>query len=235
MIVLTLEPGEAERLARGRTESPASLRDADRSRAVRAHCVVGAGMSRGRRRPAARAGGRGAASAAVAGSRDAARPARRPGADRRRGTRRRPRPGGARALVRRRRGGGGAAGRYRRGTQPHGRGPRPRPQARRPEVGAALHGAELRVRERRATVHGSRASIRSRPTRRRSRTSRPSSNADAHHDTSSEILAWAGEPLATAEVALIAQLDPRDARAALSRVATPIAAGADFYWTESAS
>ncbi len=50
-----------------------------------------------------------------------------------------------------------------------------------------------------------------------------------------EILAWAGEPLATAEVALIAQLDPRDARAALSRVAMPIAAGADFYWTESGS
>jgi 2-hydroxychromene-2-carboxylate isomerase len=46
-----------------------------------------------------------------------------------------------------------------------------------------------------------------------------------------DVLAWAGEPLATAEVALIAQLDPRDARAALSRVATPVAAGADFYWT----
>jgi len=46
-----------------------------------------------------------------------------------------------------------------------------------------------------------------------------------------DVLAWAGEPLATAEVALIAQLDPRDARAALSRVGKPIAAGADFYWT----
>jgi predicted DsbA family dithiol-disulfide isomerase len=46
-----------------------------------------------------------------------------------------------------------------------------------------------------------------------------------------EVLAWAGEPLATAEVALIMQLDPRDARAALTRVATPVAAGADFYWT----
>jgi hypothetical protein len=45
-----------------------------------------------------------------------------------------------------------------------------------------------------------------------------------------EILAWAAEPLATAEVALIAQLDPRDARAELSKIATPIAAGADFYW-----
>jgi predicted DsbA family dithiol-disulfide isomerase len=46
-----------------------------------------------------------------------------------------------------------------------------------------------------------------------------------------DVLAWAGEPLATAEVALIAQLDPVDARAALSRVATPSAVGADFYWT----
>jgi predicted DsbA family dithiol-disulfide isomerase len=45
-----------------------------------------------------------------------------------------------------------------------------------------------------------------------------------------EILAWAGEPLATAEVALITQLDPRDARAELSKIATPVAAGADFYW-----
>jgi 2-hydroxychromene-2-carboxylate isomerase len=46
-----------------------------------------------------------------------------------------------------------------------------------------------------------------------------------------EVLAWADDPLATAEVALIAQLDQRDARAELARVATPLAAGADFYWT----
>jgi hypothetical protein len=46
-----------------------------------------------------------------------------------------------------------------------------------------------------------------------------------------EVLAWAGEPLATAEVALVAQLSQRNARAALSRLATPHAAGADFYWT----
>jgi predicted DsbA family dithiol-disulfide isomerase len=45
-----------------------------------------------------------------------------------------------------------------------------------------------------------------------------------------ELLEWAEAPLATAEVALIAQLDARDARAALAKVATPIAAGADFYW-----
>jgi hypothetical protein len=46
-----------------------------------------------------------------------------------------------------------------------------------------------------------------------------------------ELLAWAGEPLATAEIELITQLEPAEARAALSRVARPIAAGADFYWT----
>jgi hypothetical protein len=46
-----------------------------------------------------------------------------------------------------------------------------------------------------------------------------------------ELLAWAGEPLATAEVALITRLDPTEARAALSRVARAESAGADFYWT----
>ena len=49
--------------------------------------------------------------------------------------------------------------------------------------------------------------------------------------TVDELLAWAGEPLATAEVAAVTGLDPVDARAALSRVARPCAAGADFYWT----
>jgi hypothetical protein len=46
-----------------------------------------------------------------------------------------------------------------------------------------------------------------------------------------ELLAWAGEPLATAEVAAVMKLDPSRARTALSRVASPRAAGADFYWT----
>jgi 2-hydroxychromene-2-carboxylate isomerase len=50
-------------------------------------------------------------------------------------------------------------------------------------------------------------------------------------DSVSEILSWAGEPLATAEVAAIAQLDVTETRAALSRVAEPTAAGADFYWS----
>ena len=49
------------------------------------------------------------------------------------------------------------------------------------------------------------------------------------------MLAWAGEPLATAEVALDRAARPdatRAPRSAASRA--PIAAGADFYWTESA-
>ena len=46
-----------------------------------------------------------------------------------------------------------------------------------------------------------------------------------------ELLAWAGEPLATAEVAAVMQIDATEARAALSAVAVPDAAGADFYWT----
>jgi hypothetical protein len=46
-----------------------------------------------------------------------------------------------------------------------------------------------------------------------------------------ELLAWAGEPLATAEVSLVAQLGPATTRAALSRVARAHPAGADLYWT----
>jgi predicted DsbA family dithiol-disulfide isomerase len=45
-----------------------------------------------------------------------------------------------------------------------------------------------------------------------------------------DLLRWAGEPLATAEVAAIAQLETARARAQLARVARPLAAGADFYW-----
>ena len=46
-----------------------------------------------------------------------------------------------------------------------------------------------------------------------------------------DVLAWAAEPLATAEVAAVVGLDLTDARAALSRVAVATAAGAEFYWT----
>jgi predicted DsbA family dithiol-disulfide isomerase len=45
------------------------------------------------------------------------------------------------------------------------------------------------------------------------------------------LLAWAGEELATAEVAAVMQIRPQRARAALSRIARPRAAGADCYWS----
>ncbi len=45
------------------------------------------------------------------------------------------------------------------------------------------------------------------------------------------MLSWAGEPLATAEVAMIMQVDPAKARVALGRVARAQPAGADFYWS----
>jgi hypothetical protein len=45
-----------------------------------------------------------------------------------------------------------------------------------------------------------------------------------------ELLDWAPYPLATAEVIAITGLDPVEARAALARAGEPIAAGADFYW-----
>jgi predicted DsbA family dithiol-disulfide isomerase len=48
--------------------------------------------------------------------------------------------------------------------------------------------------------------------------------------SAAELLAWAGEPLATAEVAAVLRLEPAAARAALSRVARPIASGAELYW-----
>ena len=45
-----------------------------------------------------------------------------------------------------------------------------------------------------------------------------------------EVLAWADEPLATAEVAAIAGLEIEDARAELGAIAEPVPAGADCYW-----
>ena len=46
-----------------------------------------------------------------------------------------------------------------------------------------------------------------------------------------EVLAWAGEPLATAEVAVVMQRDIVTVRAGLHRVARAQPAGADMYWS----
>jgi predicted DsbA family dithiol-disulfide isomerase len=49
----------------------------------------------------------------------------------------------------------------------------------------------------------------------------------------SELLNWAEVPLATAEVVEIMQLSEQEVRDALAQVATPRPAGADMYWTAS--
>jgi hypothetical protein len=46
-----------------------------------------------------------------------------------------------------------------------------------------------------------------------------------------EVLAWADEPLATAEVAAICEIDHAEARTELARVARQDAVGADGWWT----
>ncbi|MDX6568986.1 MAG: hypothetical protein QOH15_1564 [Gaiellales bacterium] len=46
-----------------------------------------------------------------------------------------------------------------------------------------------------------------------------------------ELLEWAGEPLATAEIVAVTGLEPQKARDALSRVARALPVGADCYWT----
>jgi predicted DsbA family dithiol-disulfide isomerase len=52
----------------------------------------------------------------------------------------------------------------------------------------------------------------------------------ARPDSVKELLAWAREPLATAEIAAVMQRSMAPLRAELTRVAEPIPAGADFYW-----
>jgi 2-hydroxychromene-2-carboxylate isomerase len=46
-----------------------------------------------------------------------------------------------------------------------------------------------------------------------------------------EVLEWAAEPLATTEVVALLGDDEARVRSALARKARPLAAGADFYWT----
>jgi predicted DsbA family dithiol-disulfide isomerase len=49
-----------------------------------------------------------------------------------------------------------------------------------------------------------------------------------------DVLAWAGEPLATAEVAAVCEISHEEARAELARVAHEDAVGADGWWSPAA-
>ncbi len=103
-------------------------------------------------------------------------------------------------------------------------------QARRTARAAPLHGAELRADQRRADDVDPRLQP-VRGLRERDRQPRPGADAPPEARIVEALLEWATEPLATAEIIAIMQRDPALARAALSRAAKPIAAGADFYWT----
>jgi predicted DsbA family dithiol-disulfide isomerase len=50
-------------------------------------------------------------------------------------------------------------------------------------------------------------------------------------DSIEQILRWAGSPLATREVAVLADLEPEDAREQLGRIAVERHVGADGFWT----
>jgi 2-hydroxychromene-2-carboxylate isomerase len=53
---------------------------------------------------------------------------------------------------------------------------------------------------------------------------------DASEDVR-EVLEWAEEPLATAEVAALVQMEQEETRLALLEIARPSPAGSDFYWS----
>ena len=58
----------------------------------------------------------------------------------------------------------------------------------------------------------------------------PSLDRRPEPDSALEVLGWAGEPLATSELALICRRDRDELRAELAETAHAIPAGADFYW-----
>ena len=53
-------------------------------------------------------------------------------------------------------------------------------------------------------------------------------------DSVDQVLAWAGMPIATAEVAAVCDRDVADVRAELARVGTFLPVGGDGYWTAAA-
>ena len=222
MIVLTLEPGEAERLAEGAPEPAAALRHADRPRALPAARVVGAGVPRRRRSAAQRARGRGAAPAPAPRAHHGRRAARRPGADRGRGARRRARPGASSTR-------GAPPARRSAALQADiGAARTPSPRARAldhklggPRGAAPLHRAELRDR---ARQRGDRPCPGFNPVEAyETAIANLAPELDAGKAASSvaELLAWAGEPLATAEVAAVRGVDATRARAALEQGRPP--------------
>ena len=170
--------GRGREARRGRADAPAAERHADRPRPIPAAGLLGARLSRRRRRAPERPGGRGTAAAPPAGAHDARRPARRSVAAGGGRARRRPRPRRAAGVVRERRRRGRPAG----GHRP-ARSPSPAARALDHKLGGppeqrryTAPSYEIRC-EAGAERPRCPAFTRSRPTRRRSPTSRPSCGA----------------------------------------------------------
>ena len=228
MIVLTREDGEAEKLAQGAPTlqrrfgmpiDPAPYpRPASSEPACRA--VVATRLH-------APGAGRGAAPAPARPD-HAGRPARRPGAHRRGRRRCRDRP--RRAVApgpHRPRSAAELEARRRSGARPR---PTPREHS---TTSWAAHRISAAIPPRATSSMGSPSpgSIRSRPTRSSSPTPPRICRDGRGPQRRREVLRWADEPLATAEVALIMQSDIEDARRALGEVGRFEPAGADGYWT----
>ena len=235
MIVLTLEPGEAEKLAAGRAGPAAPLRDADRPRAAtrarpRPSRRAARSSRRGCTRPSARRRCCGAcACASMAGGllddpELIAAAARDAGLD----------PASSQAWCATSDVEAALRGRHRRRARPVARGARARPQARRPARAAPLHGAELRAapRRRRRRVRAARL-----------QPGRGLRDGDREPRAGARAPAQAGVGRGAARLGRRAARDGRGrrssrrlddgrrARAQLSRVAAPTPAGADCYWS----
>ena len=148
MIVLTLEPGEAEKLAQGAPALQRMYGMPIDPAPLPAAGVLGARLPRRRRHAGARAGPRGAAAAPAARARDGGRAARRSRPDRRCGRATSgSTPASCRAGARATRSSARCRRTSPRRATPSAGGARARPQARRARDRAALHGAELRDRD----------------------------------------------------------------------------------------
>ena len=210
----------------GRADPAAPLRDADRSRAVPASRLVRTGVPRGGGGAAERARRRGGAAAAPARAGDGRRAARRPGADRGRGDRRRPRSRSSSTAGARR---PPCRTRSTRTSAPRAR---PRPPRGRSTTSSADHPRSAATPRRATRSAASRCpgSIPVEAYEAAIANVAPELTRRPKPESVEELLAWAGEPLATAEIHTIIGGDPAKLRAALARVAQPIPSGADCFW-----
>ena len=126
----------------------------------------------------------------------------------------------------------GDARRHGRGARADPRGPRARRAPRQLVGRPALHVPVLRDRPRvRRRAHRRARLPAVRRLRRRARQPRARHRPAPGAGVGAEVLEWAGEPLATREVAVVCDIDHATAREELGRVADEHHVGADGFWS----